>query len=159
MNNKVLIILASVAGFLLLSCGVCGVGFVVFALPKIRAAAERVQRVNQMKVIGIAVHNVIDTLNRGPANVDEIAPYLPANDPLAVEALNRLRKGEIEMAWNALKPTQQPDGASQVLIAWEARPDADGQRVVAYLDGTSAILTDQEFQTKLKAWTSLMFKD
>jgi hypothetical protein len=171
MNKKVLIILGSAAVFLLL-CGLCGVGFVVFALPMIprhwggsfsiegapggppdkRLVAERVERFNQMKVIGIAVHNVIDALHRGPSNMEELTPYLPVGDPLSAEALKRLRKGDIQIVWMAAP--QQVEGNSRVLIAWEARPDASGNRVVLYVDGRpGVILTEQEFQTKPKAHT------
>jgi hypothetical protein len=152
MSKQVWIILGVVAGVGLLSCACCGVGAVFFALPKIRLAADRVNRTNQLKVIGLAVHNFMNEKARGPADADELAPYLI--DSLGVETLQRLRKRDIEMVWNAANLPQQTDGNSNVLIAWEARPEPDGKRLVVFLDGHTDLLPEAQFQTTLKARTA-----
>jgi hypothetical protein len=140
------ITLGVVAGVLLLSCGLCAVGGVFFAWPKFLAAGDRVKRLNDLKEVALAVRGCMDPGKRGPDNVDELLPQIVTQEVAA-----RLRKGDIEVVWHAASLNEQVDGATNVLIAWDREPDASGNRLVAFLDGTTATLTPDEFRQKLKA--------
>jgi hypothetical protein len=147
MNKKVWIILGVLAGVGLLSCACCGIGSVFFVIPKIQQAADRTKRQNDLKSVALAILLFQDSKKRGPANVDELSTEL-AMAPLAIQ---RIRNREIEVVWNAARVTDQPNGGSQTVIAWESKAEAGGNRLVAYMDGQTAVLTEQEFQQKPKA--------
>jgi hypothetical protein len=148
MSNRAWIILGIVAGVAVLSCACCGVGGFFFAVPKIREAADRTKRLNDLKVVGLAIIIFQDDKKRGPANIDELAPSLVDANVVAL-----VRKGDIEVVWKAAMMKDQPGGASNVLVAWWARPETNGNRLVVFLDGHTEILTEQEFQQKSKALT------
>ena len=148
MSKNAWIILGVVAGVGLLSCACCGIGGFFFAIPKIREAADRTKRLNELKIVGLAIASFQDANKRGPANLDELGPQLRLFSP---EVEQRIRKGEIVVVWNAGGFIEQPQGGSQVLIAWESKPEPNGSRLVVYMDSHAEILTEQEFQQKPKA--------
>jgi hypothetical protein len=147
MNKTVWIILAVVGVLLVFSCLACGVGVVFFVVPGLRNAADRQVRLNDLKEVALAVHACMDDKKRGPANADELATYLRA------QVVERVRKGEIEVVWNAARQMEQKEGTSNVLIAWDTRTDG-GQRLVVFLDGFTRIMQEAEFASKPKARTT-----
>jgi hypothetical protein len=156
-NNKPWVTIGSVAaGFLALGCCACG-GIGYFALmvmarvdhdKKLHEAGEQASRLRDLKEIALAMENCNSAFRRTPANLDELKPYFDGGTPEA-----RIRKGEIEVVWNALPPDQQDAGSSNVLYAWETQPDAKGQRLVVFMDGSARQVSDDEFRSRPKART------
>jgi prepilin-type processing-associated H-X9-DG protein len=148
------LILAIVGGVLLVSCLGCGVIMSVILVPavqRVRVAAEQMQRMNDLKQIGIAILNYMSAKGKGPSNLDDLSPYLLLGDTPMV----RLQNGEIEVLWDLAPLTQQTDGTANVLTAWETRQDANknGSRQVLYADGHVTWLTEDQFLTARKAKT------
>jgi hypothetical protein len=148
-TKTILIILGIVGGVLLLGCGCAGVGM-FFVVGRLRDAAERQQRQNDLKEVGLAMHQHYDGLRRMPANVEDFQPYLL----LSPAVMDRLRKGEIVVVLNALPMLEQQAGTNNVLYAWDTKPVSGGMRVVAFMDGSTRVVTEAEFQNLPKAATS-----
>jgi hypothetical protein len=146
MQNKTIFIILGVIGGTLVLCGCCGVVGFFLAVPKIREAAERTNRLNDLKQVSLQAQNFYDANKRMPANAEDLRMYLE-NGPV----FTRLKAGEIEVVWKAEGPTNQPKGSSAVLYAWYARPEANGTRLAVFMDGTAKILTEAEFQNTPKA--------
>src|SRR6516225_9658235 len=104
------LIVAIVLGVLVVLGGLVGVVMIALLVPavqRVREAADRTQRMNDLKAIGLSFHSVMDEKKRGPAGVDELVSFLgPASREEA-----RLRKGEITMIWNAARAVDQPDNS------------------------------------------------
>ena len=147
-NKTILIILGIVGGVvvLLACCGVLGVALLVPAVQKVREAADRQQRLNELKQLGLAVHSFHDAKKKMPENVQDLSPYLAGS---LVE--DRIRRGEIEVVWGALPLKDQPEGTANVLLAWDNKVEPNGQRLALFLDSSARILTDDEFRRAPKA--------
>jgi hypothetical protein len=121
------------------------VGGFFFALPRIRGAAERQQSANDLKQVSLAMHSFYDVNKKMPARAEDFGRFLDSG-----AVMDRLRKGEIEVVWNALPPHQQPGGRG-VVYAWDTKVFAGGVRNVVYMDGLVEAITESEFQQKPKA--------
>jgi prepilin-type processing-associated H-X9-DG protein len=147
------IVLGVVGGVLLLMCVVVALLGVLLvpAVQKVRDAANRAERANDMKELAIAVINFMQQRNQGPANINDLVPYLNPSS----KALSRLRAGEIDVLLNLAPTNKQIDGTSNVIMAWESQPDPahDGARWVAFVDGHVEWLTPAQFQQARKAKT------
>ena len=149
MQKKTLfIVLGLVVGGLGL-CGCCGVGGFFFALPRIREAAERQQSATDLRQISVAMLNFYDVNKRMPAKAEDLDRFLEGGP-----VMQRLRKGEIEVVWNALPAHQQPGGRGNVVYAWDTKVFSGGVRNVLYMDGVVEAISESEFQQKAKAQTS-----
>jgi hypothetical protein len=148
MEKKTLIIIGSiVGGVAVLGLCCCGVGG-FFAYTKIRDAGDRVTRLNDLREIAMAMHSFHDA-NKGrmPATADDLRPFL--SKPTVAE---RIKSGEIAVVWNAASLNEQPNW-SNMIYCWETKPANNGNRLVAYVDGMGAQLTEAEFQSTPKAKT------
>lgn len=142
-KKTLLIILGAVGGSVVLCGGCCGVAALI-AVPRIRDAAAKTQSANDMKAVGLAMHNYFDAHKRWPPNVDGIQSFLPMD---ATKLRDRLQKREIEAVWGAVGGPQPG-----VVIAWDTQKFADG-RNVAFMDGSVQFVADAEFQKMPKAPT------
>jgi hypothetical protein len=109
--------------------------------------ANEPQILNDLKLIGLAYHQYFGTHNKGPADIDQLAPFFD-NDA-------RLKKdlgpgGRYVFHWN-LGITQMTQGTSNTILAYERDADADGNRAVVMGDGAPRVMGDQEFKATLKA--------
>jgi hypothetical protein len=101
---------------------------------------------NDFKQLGLAYHNFYDARKRGPANVDELAPFFD-NDARLKQAL---QQGQYVFHWN-MGLNQMPQGTSNTILAYERDPDAAGNRVVVMGDATPKIMGKADFEAALKA--------
>jgi hypothetical protein len=148
-GTGVWVILAIVGGVLVVSCLGCGLvgALLVPAVQKVREAAERAERMNDMKQVAIAIQNFMDAKNQGPSGVNDLIPYLGGGKVVA-----RLQNKEIEVLWNVAPRPQQIDGTTNVIFAWESQPDpSSGQRMVAYMDGRVDWVPEAQFPQTPKA--------
>jgi serine/threonine protein kinase len=106
---------------------------------------ERQQRLRDLEQVQQAMSQFVSAKHRGPANADEMAPYL--RDP----ALTRVLQGEISVVWTA--GLGQDDDISNVVYAWDTKPTHNGKWLVVFLNGHTEALSDNEFQTRPKAKT------
>jgi hypothetical protein len=144
-NKTIFIIIGVVAGCFFLGA-ICCVAGIFLAVPKLRDAADRAQRKNDLKQVVQAMHNYHSQHNKMPTNANDLQPFL-----LGSPVSDRLRRGEIEVVWNAARLTEQSNGTSNVIYAWDTKPAGNGSRLVVMMDGMALELTEAEFQTKPKA--------
>jgi hypothetical protein len=153
-SNKTLwIVLGAIGGVLVLGCLVCaGAGYFIYSgvSTSVREQADRQKRLNDLRQVAMAVQSYQDQNRRGPSKVDELAPYLEGNDSPVVA---RIRSGDIEVVWNAASHTQQTDGTSNVIIAWDTKASGT-RRLVAFMDGMARDLSAEQFQSTPKARTT-----
>jgi hypothetical protein len=101
---------------------------------------------NDFKQLGLAYHSFYDAKRRGPANVDELAPFFD-ND---IRLKQALQQGQYVFHWN-LGLNQMPQGSSNTILAYERDPDAAGNRFVVMGDATPKIMGEADFEAALKA--------
>jgi Superinfection immunity protein len=145
-NTTLLIILGVFAGMLVLGCP-CGIGLLVPAVQRVREAADRTARLNELSQIGKAIHSFHDTTKRMPAKLDDIQPSLNAM------TMQRLRNGEIEVIWNAVPLPEEDRGTSNVMMAWDTKPAGNGDRLVLFMDGSVQVINENAFHNAAKART------
>jgi hypothetical protein len=114
------------------------------ALPgcwKVQEAAQRAQRSNDLKAIGLAYHSHLDANGgKAPTRATDLQPYL-TEFPHAIQGLN---DGSIVFLYG-VRLTEMTEGASQTVLAYEKDVPANGGLVVM-ADGTPRQVTPQEFQ-------------
>lgn len=116
---------------------------VVALLPgcgRVQQAAQRQQRSNQLKAIGLAYHNCNDDLQRGPANADELRKYLAGFE----DAYQAVQSGDIVVFWNARVPADFPQGLGNTVLAHDKGVPANGGLVLMG-DGSTRTMTAAEF--------------
>jgi hypothetical protein len=102
---------------------------------------------NELTQIGIAFHSFNDATNRGPRNADELAPYLENNTRI----VNALKPGGKYIFHWDLSIRQMTQGASNTILAYYKDPVAPGKRLVVMGDAKTQIISEDDFQKKLKA--------
>jgi hypothetical protein len=151
MQTKTIFIILGVVGVCLILCVGCGGIAFFFGIGRVRDAADRQQRMNDLKQVVLAAHSFHNMNRRMPANANELqGSFLPPGS-----ASNRLRSGEIEMVWNALPFGQQPQGTSGVIYAWDTKPAGNGMRLVGFMDGMADQISESDFLNKPKAATKM----
>ena len=128
------------AAFALLSVS-CGV------TAKVREAAERARRSNDLKQIGLGYESYCLTNGRGPAGPDDLRDFLGAG-----EAWQKLKSGDYVILWgvNLEDRNQFELGLSNTVLGYEAKPSESG-RLVLTCDCDVKNLTEAEFNAKPKA--------
>jgi hypothetical protein len=143
-----------VLGTVMLGCCFCGgagyFGLMVAARvdqnTKFKGAQEASARRDQLRLIGIAHRNFMDSRRRSASNLDEFQPFVEDG-----QAVARIRSGEISVVWDAMVPPDQAGNEGKVLFAWENVPDSSGKRAAAFMDGSTAMVGEDELRTALKA--------
>jgi hypothetical protein len=143
-----------IAGFVMLvalCCGAVGyVGLMVMARvdqkQKLEHGANQADRLSDLKEVAMAIDIFAGANQRCPANLDELKPFLQSERPAA-----RIRKGEIEVVWQADLAQQQEAGSSNVLIAWDTQPTSDNKRLVVFMDTLARPIDESAFLQTPKA--------
>jgi hypothetical protein len=116
---------------LLLGCG--GVG-------KVREAAARAKRTNQLKLVGLAYHSYQDNNIKPPSGVADLLPLL-SSEPDAAQAL---QSGEFVILWGAKVPQDFPQGTSVTVLGYDKDVPTKGGLVLLG-DGSVQNMTLAEF--------------
>jgi len=124
------------------------IGLLVPAVQRVREAAERTKRMNELSEIGKAIHKYHDANKRMPTKLDDIKPYLPD-----IQAQQRILNGEIDVIWNAQIFGEEDRGLGNVIMAWETKPAANGQRRVLFMDASVGAVSEDQFRNMPKVRT------
>jgi Superinfection immunity protein len=145
-STTLVIVLAVCAGLLVLGCP-CAIGLLVPAVQRVREAAERTKRLNDLSQVGLAIHNFYAATKQMPAKAEDLRAYLsPMTLPL-------LRNGEIDVIWNAVPFNEEQRGTSNVMMAWDTRPAGNGDRSVLFMDGAVRTMNEDAFRNTPKVRT------
>lgn len=128
-------------GFAVLSMA-CG------AVGRVREAADRQARSNDLKQIALSYISYCDVNRKGPANIDELVNLQPEIAPVA----QKVKNGQYVVPWNVnmANMTQFTEGTSNTVLAYEsAVPTAGG--LVVMCDGFVKNMTAAEFNAAPKA--------
>jgi hypothetical protein len=114
------------------------------ALPgcwKIQQAAERAQRSNDLKAIGLAYHNYLDShQGQAPTRAADLQPYL-TEFPRSIQGLN---DGSIVFLYG-VRVVEMPEGTSKTVLAYDKDVPTNGGLVLMG-DASVQNVTAQEFQ-------------
>jgi hypothetical protein len=127
----------------------CGIGLLVPAVQRVREAADRTRRMNDLQQVGVAIHSYYNANKQMPAKADDLKPFL------AAPTEKRLLSGEIEVIWNAEPSPEQNAGKSKVIIGWDTAPAFGGNHLVLFSDGEVQQLSDDAFRNAPKAKTQM----
>jgi hypothetical protein len=134
-------VLRALGGFLPFGCLLVVV--VVIVIPAVYQkdrSAERTAKLNNLSQFAKTILLFRESHGTMPAKVQDLQPF--GIDPL-------LLSGEIEVNWGAALKDQD-GGMSNVLMAWYTTP-SDGWRLVSFMDGSVAVITESDFQKRSKA--------
>jgi hypothetical protein len=111
---------------------------------KVREAAERTNYMNDMKQIGLEMHNFHDRKGRMPKDANELIAASP--NLQGSTASNRLLTDEIVMMWEFKLP-DQTQGVSITLMGYSMSPVFKGNAGVIYADGSVRQVDLADFAT------------
>lgn len=100
---------------------------------------------NDLKQIGLAYHNYVDTNTRAPAKADDLAGDLENSKKL----LDHLKSKRIEFFWG-VRPVEMTEGTSNTVLAYEKDVPTKGGFAL-YGDGTVRKLSAEEFKKAILA--------
>jgi hypothetical protein len=108
-------------------------------------AADREKKTNDLRQIGLAYHNCLDTNKKPPATVDDLAPFYEKDAKITAA----LKDGTYVFYYN-VKLTDMTNGTSNTILGYEKDAPTKGG-VVLFGDGTVKPLTADEFAKAPKA--------
>jgi hypothetical protein len=149
MEKRNLLILVGAVGVCLMLFLVCGGIGAFFFFRAIKDEIDRDDSEQDLAEIASAMEDHLQQKGRTPANLAELQAHL--TEPHIAE---RIRKGEIQVVWSALRAADQPRGGGSVIYAWEAKAGSNGRRMVVFMDAMTRELSESEFQNTQKAMTS-----
>src|SRR5579872_3279028 len=117
---------------------------------RVRDAADRAKKTNDLKQLGLMYHNYVDTNKKGPASADDLKSVTGSQQEQAV--VQMVKDGKYVLLWGTTIPEMQknPGGASGTVLGYEASaPTADG--LVLMGDASVRAMTAAEFAAAPKA--------
>jgi hypothetical protein len=120
-------------------------------LGKVREAAQRAKRSNQLKEIGLACHSFWNTKgankSAAPMKVEDLTS-------LSQDTITAVQNGDIVVIWGVSSADRRAAdlgaGTSQTILAYEKNAPNNGG-LVLFLDGAVENLTAADFNAKAKA--------
>ena len=131
-----------IALFVLLTSG-CG---------KLRDAAARTKKSNDLKQIGLLYHNYLDShKGMAPANADDLAK-MASGDPQVGQVVQAVKSGQFVILWGSTitEISKGPGGVSSTVLGYEKDVPAAGG-LVLMADASTRNMTAAEFQAAPKA--------
>jgi hypothetical protein len=117
---------------------------------RIKNAADRSKKSNDLKQLGLMYHSYIDMHRKGPGSVDDLMTM--ATDPGAQAVVQMVKDGKYVLIWGATIVGMQknPQGTSGTVLGYETTtPTAGG--LVLMGDGSVRNVTAAEFASLPKA--------
>lgn len=112
---------------------------------KVREAAERQRQMNDLKELGLAIHNFHDQYSKTPKSIDELDQAGVLMNP---DVVGQIRSGQITVIWGfKLQPSYQ------LVIAF--RPTNGNNLIVLLGDGSVRLEPQAAFASLTKAVPSL----
>jgi hypothetical protein len=143
------IVLPVLAGLALLIACPWGIGLLVPEVQKVREAADRTTHMNDLQQVGLAIYSYYDANKQMPANANDLKPLL------SIVPAQRLRDGEIEVIWNAAPFADEDRGKSNVIVGWDTKPAANGERLVLFMDACVRTMSEDAFRNTPKVRTQM----
>jgi len=112
----------------------------------VAGVGERVKTQNDLKQIVLTYQTHESNTGKPPAKLADLAS-LKSDSAQLYQAIE---SGKYVVVWNA-SSSNQPDGTSKVILAYEANADAKGNRNVAMMDGATMVMDTAEFEKTPKA--------
>lgn len=148
-NNSTLIVLLIIGGVFVggsVCCVPILIGLLVPAVQKVRDSADRVQRLNDLRAVGIAYFKFCEARPQGPAKAEDLTPLL-AGTP---EAKAKLTDGSIVFIYGVGVRDLAADDPGNTVVAYERDAPAQGGAVL-FGDGSVRTVTAAEFPTLRQA--------
>jgi hypothetical protein len=136
-----------ISALLLVTCALLSIA--CGAAAKVREAADRATRSNDLKQIALAYMSFCTKNSKGPANADELSK----DQPEATVALQRVKSGEFTILWGVNLDNQRlfdVNGRSITVLGYESTVPASGG-LVLMCDGAVQGMTAAEFKAKPQA--------
>jgi hypothetical protein len=117
---------------------------------RIKNAADRAKKSNDLKQLGLMYHSYIDEHHKGPASADEL--LAAQRDPGAKAVAQMVKDGKYVLVWGTSITEMQknPQGATGTVLGYEATaPTAGG--LVLMGDASVRNMTAAEFAAAPKA--------
>jgi hypothetical protein len=117
---------------------------------RIRSAADRTRKSNDLKQLGLMYHSYIDANQKGPASADELMKM--ASDPGSRAVVQMVKDGKYVLIWGAtiVAMRNNPQGSTGTVLGYEATAPTSGGLVLMG-DGSVPIMTAAEFAKAPKA--------
>jgi hypothetical protein len=119
------------------------------ACGSVRQAAQRAQKSNDLRQIGLAYISYCDANRKGPANADDLVKFQPETAPV----FQKVKNGEYTIIWgvNTTDMTQFAKTPTfQTVLGYESTAPSSGG-VVLMCDGSAQPMTASEFNAAVKA--------
>jgi hypothetical protein len=118
---------------------------------RIKNAADRAKKSNDLKQLGLMYHSYIDANRKGPASADELMTAM-AGEPGAKAVVQMVKDGKYVLIWGTTIAEMQknPQGSTGTVLGYEATaPTAGG--LVLMGDGAVQNMTAAELAAAPKA--------
>jgi hypothetical protein len=117
---------------------------------RIKSAADRAKKSNDLKQLGLMYHSYLDANRKGPASADDLMTI--ASDPGSKAVVQMVKDGKYVLVWGTTIAEMQknPQGSTGTVLGYEASaPTAGG--LVLMGDASVRNMTAAEFAAAPKA--------
>jgi hypothetical protein len=117
---------------------------------RIKNAADRAKKSNDLKQLGLMYHNYVDTNHKGPGSADDLKSM--ASGPQEQAVVQMAKDGKYVLIWGTTitEMQQNPGGASGTILGYDAGTPTGGGLVLMG-DASVRNMTAAEFAAAPKA--------